>query len=135
MERNQMITWIGMIKYLKSFSDFFFNVSIPELPVFCQFCWQSPFFVRTQSPAFQSHFVINQTNSLKLMSPLPSTSMTLTRSFNSSSVGDHPKVLITLIDISSKYYSVVLPLPCIWYFHFHFSDWHHSLLILSSKEL
>ena len=88
--------------HLKGFSDFFFNVSIPELPVFCQFCWHSPFFVRTQSPAFQSHFVINQTNSLKLMSPLPSTSMTLTRSFNSSSVGDHPKVLITLIDISSK---------------------------------
>ena len=31
MESNKVIT---LIKYLKSFSDFFFNVAIPELPVF-----------------------------------------------------------------------------------------------------
>ena len=47
------------------------------------------------SPSVWTHLVISQTNSLKLMSPLPSTSITLTKSFSSSSVGVHPNVLIT----------------------------------------
>ena len=123
--RNSMLTcslYKAISLFIKNFEclpDLVFNLWILEFP-------EMAILPTERGSWFYSYLVINQTNSLKLMSPSPSWSMTETISWNklgqrqfkiwrgrgwgtlsSSSFGSHPKVLITLPSSSSP----ILPPP------------------------